>query len=67
MMQTTVIKYGGSAMINEYLKTAVIEDLIHIAEEERVILVHGGGPEIDAMLRRVNKTICTISIVSSSV
>lgn len=56
MMQTTVIKYGGSAMINEYLKTAVIEDLIHIAEEERVILVHGGGPEIDAMLRRVNKT-----------
>ncbi|MDR2418659.1 MAG: acetylglutamate kinase [Treponema sp.] len=55
MMQTTVIKYGGSAMINETLKTAVIEDLIRMARQERVILVHGGGPEIDAMLRRVNK------------
>jgi acetylglutamate kinase len=55
MMQTTVIKYGGSAMINEELKTAVVEDLICIAGQERVILVHGGGPEIDAMLRRVNK------------
>jgi acetylglutamate kinase len=55
MMQTTVIKYGGSAMINEDLKAAVIEDLIRMAGQERVILVHGGGPEIDAMLRRVNK------------
>ncbi|MDR2537935.1 MAG: acetylglutamate kinase [Treponema sp.] len=54
-MQTTVIKYGGSAMINEDLKAAVIEDLIRMAGQERVILVHGGGPEIDAMLRRVNK------------
>ena len=38
-----VVKYGGNAMINDGLKKAVIEDI--------VVLVHGGGPEIDGMLR----------------
>lgn len=42
-------------MINTELKAAVIQDLIRMAEGERVILVHGGGPEIEAVLRRVNK------------
>jgi acetylglutamate kinase len=56
MMQTTIIKYGGNAMINRELKTAVIEDVIRMARSERVVLVHGGGPEIDAMLKRLNKT-----------
>jgi acetylglutamate kinase len=56
MIETTIIKYGGNAMINADLKAAVIEDVIHLANTgTRVVLVHGGGPEIDAMLRRVGK------------
>ncbi|MDR0550490.1 MAG: acetylglutamate kinase [Spirochaetaceae bacterium] len=47
-----VIKYGGSAMINAALKQAVVEDLVQLAAGgRRIALVHGGGPEIDLMLR----------------
>jgi len=54
--KTVVVKYGGNAMINENLKSAVIQDLILMAcVGIRTILVHGGGPEIDAMLRKVGK------------
>ncbi|MDR3304206.1 MAG: acetylglutamate kinase [Treponema sp.] len=57
MKQTTVIKYGGNAMINAELKAAVIEDVIHWSNEgARTVLVHGGGPEIDAMLKKLGKT-----------
>jgi acetylglutamate kinase len=56
--KTVVVKYGGSAMINSELKTAVIEDIVFMAAVAiRVVLVHGGGPEIDAMLKAVGKDI----------
>ena len=56
--KTIVVKYGGSAMINAELKKAVIEDIVFTAAVGvRVVLVHGGGPEIDAMLKAVGKEI----------
>lgn len=54
--KTVVIKYGGNAMINEELKRAVINDLILMKFVGiNPIVVHGGGPEITEMLRRVGK------------
>jgi acetylglutamate kinase len=54
--KTVVVKYGGAAMVNESLRSAVAEDLVLMAAVGiRAVLVHGGGPEIDAMLRRVGK------------
>ena len=51
-----VIKYGGNAMINEDLKQAVMEDIVLLSLVGiKVVLVHGGGPEINDMLKRVNK------------
>ena len=42
-----VVKYGGNAMINEDLKQAVIEDIVLLnLVGIKVVLVHGGGPEI---------------------
>jgi len=51
-----VIKYGGAAMLNEELKRQVMGDiaLLHLVGI-RVVLVHGGGPEISEMLGRVGK------------
>lgn len=48
-----VVKYGGNAMIDEELKRAVIEDvmLLHLVGIH-VVLVHGGGPDISAMLKK---------------
>lgn len=52
--KTIVVKYGGNAMINEELKAAVIQDLVLLScVGIRVVLVHGGGPEIESMLKRV--------------
>ena len=51
-----VIKYGGNAMINEDLKQAVMEDIVLLSLVGiKVVLVHGGGPEINDMLKKVNK------------
>jgi acetylglutamate kinase len=51
-----VVKYGGNAMINEDLKAAVIQDIILMScVGIRTVLVHGGGPEIDAMLKKIGK------------
>ncbi len=51
-----VVKYGGNAMINEDLKQAVMGDLVLLALIGiKVVLVHGGGPEITDMLTRVGK------------
>ena len=51
-----VIKYGGNAMINEELKMQVMEDvaLLHLIGV-KVVLVHGGGPEISDMLKKIGK------------
>lgn len=54
--KTVVVKYGGNAMLNEELKTAVMQDLVLLHTIGiNVVLVHGGGPEINKMLERVGK------------
>ncbi len=54
--KTFVIKYGGSAMVSPELKKAVMLDVILLKYVGlNPILVHGGGPEIDQMLRRLGK------------
>ena len=54
--KTVVVKYGGNAMLNEDLKHAVMEDIVLLNTiGVRVVLVHGGGPEINAMLEKVGK------------
>ncbi len=51
-----VIKYGGNAMINESLKMSVMHDIVLLnLIGVKVVLVHGGGPEISEMLKRVGK------------
>lgn len=51
-----VIKYGGNAMINEELKGAVMGDIVLMSLVGiKVVLVHGGGPEITDMLTRIGK------------
>lgn len=51
-----VVKYGGNAMINEDLKKAVMGDIVLLSLiGVKVVLVHGGGPEISQMLKRVGK------------
>ena len=51
-----VIKYGGNAMINEELKDAVMGDIALLSQIGiKVVLVHGGGPEITDMLGKVGK------------
>ena len=53
---TVVVKYGGNAMISQELREAVIRDIIllHLVGI-RVVVVHGGGPEISAMLKKIGK------------
>ena len=54
--ETIVVKYGGNAMINEDLKSAVMSDLVLMQLVGiSVVLVHGGGPEINSMLEAVGK------------
>jgi acetylglutamate kinase len=54
--KTIVVKYGGNAMQGESLKKAVIEDIILIScVGIRTVLVHGGGPEIETMLKKTGK------------
>ena len=49
-----VVKYGGNAMTNEDLKNAVMSDIVLLSlVGVKVVLVHGGGPEINDMLKRV--------------
>ena len=54
--KTVVIKYGGNAMINEELKNDVMGDIALLSLiGVRVVLVHGGGPEISDMLNKIGK------------
>jgi acetylglutamate kinase len=54
--KTIVIKYGGNAMINEELKHAVMKDIVFLSIVGiKVVLVHGGGPEISSMLKLMGK------------
>lgn len=54
--KTVVVKYGGNAMINEELKQAVMSDIVLLSlVGVKVVLVHGGGPELTDMLKRIGK------------
>lgn len=54
--KVVVVKYGGNAMTNETLKQAVMQDVVLLSLVGiKVVLVHGGGPEINAMLTKINK------------
>ena len=51
-----VIKYGGNAMVNDQLKQQVMEDIVLLwLIGVRVVLVHGGGPEISDLMKRLGK------------
>ena len=54
--KVVVVKYGGNAMINEELKQAVISDIVLLnLVGIKVVLVHGGGPEISGLLKKMGK------------
>lgn len=54
--KTVVVKYGGNAMVNEELKAAVMSDIVLMQLVGiHVVVVHGGGPEINSMLKKVGK------------
>ena len=51
-----VVKYGGNAMVNENLKMQVMEDIVLLwLTGVRIVLVHGGGPEITELMSRLGK------------
>ena len=54
--KVVVIKYGGNAMINEQLKQQVMEDIVLLwLIGVKVVLVHGGGPEINETMKKLGK------------
>ena len=54
--KTVVIKYGGNAMVNEQLKQQVMEDVVLLwLIGVKVVLIHGGGPEISETMKRLGK------------
>ncbi|MDE5995021.1 MAG: acetylglutamate kinase [Oscillospiraceae bacterium] len=54
--KVVVIKYGGNAMINESLKKQVMEDIVLLwLIGVKVVLVHGGGPEINDLMNKLGK------------
>ncbi len=54
--KVVVVKYGGNAMTNDELKQAVMSDIVLLSLVGiKIVLVHGGGPEINAMLKKTNK------------
>jgi acetylglutamate kinase len=51
-----VVKYGGSAMTDDSLKQAVMRDIVLMSSiGMKVVLIHGGGPEITEMLKKIGK------------
>ena len=54
--KTVVIKYGGNAMVSDDLRHAVMSDIVLLSLVGiNVVVVHGGGPEINEMLTKINK------------
>ena len=54
--KTLVIKYGGHAMIDEELRASFARDVVLLrAIGVRPVVVHGGGPQIESLLRRLGK------------
>jgi len=60
--KTVVVKYGGNAMLNDELKKAVFNDILLMQlVGMRPVLVHGGGPDINAMLKKLDIQTHTIN------
>ena len=54
--EVVVVKYGGNAMINEQLRQQVMEDIVLLQLiGVKVVLVHGGGPEISELMGKLGK------------
>ena len=54
--KTVVIKYGGNAMLSEELRDAVISDIVLLSLTGiNVVLVHGGGPDMNDLLKKIGK------------
>ena len=54
--KTVVVKYGGNAMLDASLKQAVAQDIAELRHAGvRLVIVHGGGPEITGLLKAMNK------------
>ena len=54
--KTVVVKYGGNAMVNEQLKEQVMQDIVLLwLIGVKVVLVHGGGPEISELMDKLGK------------
>ena len=54
--KTVVVKYGGNAMVSPELKQQVMEDIVLLwLIGVRIVLVHGGGPEINELMDRLGK------------
>ena len=54
--KTIVVKYGGNAMLNDQIKNKVLQDIVFLqCAGMRPVVVHGGGPEITAMLLQAGK------------
>ena len=54
--KTIVVKYGGNAMVSEELKEQVMEDIVLLSMVGiKVVLVHGGGPEMSDLMKRLGK------------
>ena len=54
--EIVVVKYGGNAMINEDLKEQVMQDIVLLwLTGVKIVLVHGGGPEISDMMNKLGK------------
>lgn len=55
--KVVVVKYGGNAMVNEELKQQVMEDIVLLwLIGVKIVLVHGGGPEINDLMSKLGKT-----------
>lgn len=60
--KTIVIKYGGNAMVNDDLKQKVVQDIIFMKYAGmKPVVVHGGGPEITAGLKKIGKQATFVS------
>ncbi len=54
--KTVVIKYGGNAMLSDELRDAVISDIVLLSLTGiNVVLVHGGGPDMNDLLKKIGK------------
>lgn len=54
MKKITVVKFGGSLTKNKEAQKKFIKDLAQLSKKENIILIHGGGPEINALLEKLN-------------